>query len=356
MDRVVIRGDVIVVNSPTGSLSLELAPIADGRARAFLKQSPRNVRLDREHALLLGRHLADKGYSRILVQDNAKGTLRYAMPMAGWSVGRAIDTRLHSSCSVVTTYDLPLDESLIDERGCKPDTRDTSGMMGISIGTDDRRAWAFYTDEGDTARIVSEGERRQGMLVACSIDEMFLAADCLISFLALAGKKWAVFSTDLGRFIRKYDPATTWRMSLDRPTAFQHSVQPLSKETRRMAVSLFSEYYDESRFQAMLRLRSLARNPAYSIHVLDGGFVIVRLDGDAGLIYDIYVSPARQGEGLGGELMRCALTSLAGKASTVYLHTSYPRAKSLYEKFGFKTVYSQLVIRLDELVLTPPPS
>ncbi len=52
--------------------------------------------------------------------------------------------------------------------------------------------------------------------------------------------------------------------------------------------------------------------------------------------------------------MRCALTDLAGKVSSCYLLTSYPRAKHLYEKFGFRTVYSQLGIRLDELALEPP--
>jgi hypothetical protein len=52
--------------------------------------------------------------------------------------------------------------------------------------------------------------------------------------------------------------------------------------------------------------------------------------------------------------MRAALTSLSAKVSSVYLHTSYPRAKALYEKFGFRTSYSQLAIRLDEIALTPP--
>ena len=52
--------------------------------------------------------------------------------------------------------------------------------------------------------------------------------------------------------------------------------------------------------------------------------------------------------------MRCALSSLAGRAGVVYLHTSYPRAKALYEKFGFRTTYSQLAVRLDEMSFVPP--
>ena len=78
------------------------------------------------------------------------------------------------------------------------------------------------------------------------------------------------------------------------------------------------------------------------------------LNGETGLIYDIYVSPTTQGHGLGKELMKCALTDFVGRAKSVYLHTSYPRARQLYEGFGFKIVHTQLGIRLDEIVLTPP--
>jgi hypothetical protein len=52
--------------------------------------------------------------------------------------------------------------------------------------------------------------------------------------------------------------------------------------------------------------------------------------------------------------MRCGLTALAGRVGSCYLNTSYPRAKELYEKFGFRTAYTQLGLRLDELALTPP--
>ncbi len=66
---------------------------------------------------------------------------------------------------MVTTYDVPIDTSLFDEKGLKPDISNTSHMNGISIDVEGRTAWAFYTDDGETARIVSEGERRQGMFI-----------------------------------------------------------------------------------------------------------------------------------------------------------------------------------------------
>jgi GNAT superfamily N-acetyltransferase len=143
-------------------------------------------------------------------------------------------------------------------------------------------------------------------------------------------------------------------MVLERPVAFEHKCERLTSRNRSQAVKLFSEYYDESTMQSMFRLRRYRADRNYSIHMIQGGFVITRLEGDTGLIYDIYVTPSRQGEGLGAELMRCALTDLTGKASSCYLHTSYPRAKRLYEKFGFRVVYSQLGIRLDEIALEPP--
>jgi len=44
------------------------------------------------------------------------------------------------------------------------------------------------------------------------------------------------------------------------------------------------------------------------------------------------------------------------RSSKVYLRTSYPRARALYEKFGFRQTSSRLVVRLDEVLLTRAPS
>jgi GNAT superfamily N-acetyltransferase len=345
------REDVIIVKGDEGALSLEFIELRDGVARAFPRWSPRGLKLSESSGKRLSDALSSKSYSRILVQDNKKGLLRRTLSPEGWEVGRAIEPRLNHSCSAVTTYDLPVDETLQDADGQKPDISNTSHMSGMSLDLGDRKAWAFFTDDGETARIVSEGER---MLVASSHEDLAVAADCLVHYLTTMKKSWAVFSTDMGRFIRKFDPMTMWRLALDRPTGHEHRGQPASGANRSSLVKLFSEYYDEPTMHSLFRLRRLKIDRNYAVYYIDGGFVITRLDGDTGLIYDIYVTPSRQGEGIGAELMRCGITDLAGKVSTCYLHTSYPRAKRLYEKFGFKPVYSQLGIRLDEISLKPP--
>src|SRR4030065_512536 len=157
-------------------------------------------------------------------------------------------------CSTVTTYELPIDENLMDSDGRRPDISNTSQMSGSSVDLGDRKAWAFFTEEGDAARLISVKERRQGLLVANSTDDMFDAAECLVQYLAAMKKPWAIFSTDIGRFIRKYDPITWWRLTLDRITPYQHSAQPLSSEHTKMALRLCAEYYDESLMQARFRL------------------------------------------------------------------------------------------------------
>jgi ribosomal protein S18 acetylase RimI-like enzyme len=348
------REDVIIVKGDEGTLSLEFIELRDGVARAFPRWSPRGLRLSESSGKRLSAELSSKSYSRILVQDNKKGLLRRTLSSEGWEVGRAIEPRLSHSCSAVTTYDIPVDETLQDANGQKPDISNTSHMNGVSLDLGDRKAWAFFTDDGETARIVSEGDRKQGMLVASSHEDLTMAADCLVHYLATMKKSWAVFSTDMGRFIRKFDPMTMWRLVLDRPTGHQHRGQPASSANRSALVKLFSEYYDEPTMHSLFRLRRFRIDRNYAVYYIDGGFVITRLDGDTGLIYDIYVTPSRQGEGIGAELMRCGITDLAGKVSACYLHTSYPRAKRLYEKYGFRTVYSQLGLRLDEISLKPP--
>jgi GNAT superfamily N-acetyltransferase len=328
--------------------------VREGVARAYLRFSPRNMKLSAESSRKFSEELCARPYGKILVQDSKKKILRKTLSPFGWKIGRAVPASLKRECSMVTTYDLPLDENLVDMNGLKPDLANTHHMHGIGIVVQGRNAWAFYTDDGDTARVVAEGERRQGMMIATRTEDMFEVADCLVRFLATAKKSWAVFSVDMGRFLREHDPITLMRLSLDSPKPYDHRAVPLSKENKKVALRLFSEYYDESMVQSILRLRRFRTEGKYYIYLVDGGFAITRLEGETGLIYDIYVTPSKQGQGLGYELMKCALTSLAGKVSSVYLHTSYPRAKRLYEKFGFKVVYSQLGIRLDEIALTPP--
>ena len=303
---------------------------------------------------MLSEELKKRPYGKILVLDSKRGILKRSLGPLGWKVERAIPASVNRQCSTVTTYDLPLDDDLIDTNGTKPELANTHDMHGISVDVDGRKAWAFYTDDGDTARVISEEERRQGMMIATRAEDMFEVAGCLVSFLATARKLWVVFSVDMGRFVREFNPIPLIRMTLDGPKAFDHNAVPISSENKKEALSLFSEYYDESLLLSMLRLRKLRRDGRYQVLLVDGGFTITRLDGDTGLIYDIYVTPSKQGQGLGVQLMKGALTSLAGKVSSVYLHTSYPRAKRLYEKFGFKGVYSQLGIRLDETALMPP--
>ncbi len=348
------RDEVILIGGGAGALSLELLPLREGVARAFVRASPRNLKLSEGDIRRLSDQLSSRPYAKILVQDNRKGLLRKALGSAGWDITRAIDPRVGRHRSMVTTYDMPLDEELVDSDGARPDLANTSHMHGLSIDVGNRRAWAFYTDDGETARVISEKERRQGFLAASANEDLFEAAECLVRFLASTGKSWAVFSSDLGRFVRKYDPVSMYRMALERPKAFDHKVEPISRENRKEAVRLFSEYYDESTFESAFRLRRYRTDKHYSVYVVNGGFVITRLEGETGLIFDIYVTPVKQGTGLGTELMRCALTDLAGKVTSCYLHTSYPRAKRLYEKFGFRTVYTQLGIRLDEIVLQRP--
>ncbi|MBN1678291.1 MAG: GNAT family N-acetyltransferase [Candidatus Thermoplasmatota archaeon] len=348
------KDDVIVISCEQGTLSVEIMSLRDGVARAFLRASPRTLVLPDQAAQKLHRLLMVRPYSRILVQDNRRGLIKNTLSRQGWSISRAIRPKLPLQCSMMTPYDLPMDDSLFEPTGAAVDLRNTDQMHGIEIDLGPRKVWAFYTDDGDTARIIYEGERRLGMMVASNPEDFEIAGGCLLHFLSMAGKSWAVFSADMGRFIRKYDPITMWRMALERPRAFQHSAKPLSKQNKAEAVRLFSEYYDETKLQAMLRVRRLRSDPRYSMFLVDGGFVINRTDGETGLIYDIYVTPGKQGEGLGSELMKAALSNLAGKVNSSYLHTSYPRAKRLYEKFGFKVVHSQLGIRLDEIVLEPP--
>lgn len=350
------RDRVLLVKGPEGALSLELVPLREGVARAYLRFSPRNLKPSPEMAKKLSDELGRSGCSRILLQDSKKRLVQRTLAPLGWTIGNAVPRTLDRNCSMVTTYDLPIDERLIDSNGGKPDISNTSQMSGISMVIGERKAWAFYTDDGDTARVVSEGARRQGLLVAETTEDMSEAADCLVRFLVTSKKSWAVFSTDLGRFVRKYDPIAMYRMVLDRPKPYDHKVPSLSSSNRKAMLRLFSEYYDESLVQSMFRLRRYRLAGNYEFFAVDGGFAIVRFEGDSGLIFDIYVTPGRQGEGLGVELMRASLTALAGRVSSVYLHTSYPRAKRLYEKFGFSVTYSQLSIRLDEVALTPPDS
>ena len=347
------REDVLTVSDGGGAVSLEFVPLREGVARAFLRNSPRSPKLGEDSIKRFTDGLARRPYNRLLLQDSRKGLIAKLIRQnsGAWRVGRAISDQLGESCAMVTTYDLPLAQNLIDSTGLPPDLARTSQMTGIQVPIDGRKGWAFFTEEGDQARVIYEEERKQGLLVATKTEDLFTVTDCLVRYLASVRKSWAVFSMDMGRFIRRFDPITMVRMSLDRPKGYEHTAVPYSDAIKGELLRLFSEYYDESVLQSRFRLRKFRSDKNYSIFTVPGGFVINRLEGESGLIYDIYVSPAHQGKGLGNELMKCSLTDFNGRVSSCYLHTSYPRAKRLYEQFGFRAVYSQLGIRLDEIAI-----
>ncbi len=349
------RSEVIIVKSEEGALSLELMALREGVARGFLRESPHGLKLSAQSIKRLSDMLRRQPYLKIIVQDTKKKLLGRALRQAGWKVTNNIRSDLQKECTLATTFDLPLDERLADQDNRPLNLSSSEELTGIGIDVPSgRKAWAFYTEDAETARVITEEERRQGMLVASDPQDIFPAADCLVRFLAAAKKKWAVFSLDLGRFIRGFDPTAMWRMTLDGPKPFELRGKRYSDEDKSALIRLFSEYYDESALQSRFRLRKFRADKHYSIYTIGGGFVINHLNGETGLIYDIYVTPAKQGQGLGKELMKCALTDFVGRASSVYLHTSYPRAKLMYEKFVFKVAHTQLGIRLDEIVLAPP--
>jgi len=348
------RENVIVVRCERGAVSFEFMPIGENVSRGFLRFSPRNLTLPEQSASELSSAMVRRGFNKIIVGDNKKGVLKRALRPNGWSVERAIPLGTDRRSSAATAFDMPLESHLVDLTGTQLDASGAGQLNGIRVDLGGRKGWAFYGEEGSVARVISEPERRQGFLAAESPDDMFEVADALVRHLANRRKEVAVFSVDYGRFIRKFNPVEMWRMVLDRPVGYDHSVKPVGSSNKRMAAKLFSEYYDESLVQAILRLRKFRADSSYATFAVDGGFAVTRLEGDSGLIYDIYVTPAKQGEGIGEELMRCALTSLVGRVSSVYLHTSYPRAKRMYEKFGFKTSHTQLGVWLYESVLTPP--
>ena len=347
--------DVIIIKGGEGTLTLELMPLREGVARAFLRESPHGLKLTRASIYELDQELRKRPYGKIIVQDAKKKLLAKALRQVGWTISDNIPNDMRGDCALVTTFDLPIDDRLADSEGRPVNLSSMQELTGISINVSGgRKAWAFYTEDAETARIITEEERRQGMFVASEPKDIFVAADCLVRFLAAAKKKWVVFSADLGRFIRVFDPTIMWRMTLEGPKPFDHSAKRFSEEDKGALLKLFSEYYDESLLQSRFRLRRFRADKQFSIYTLDGGFIINHVNGETGLIYDIYVSPTRQGQGLGKELMKCALTDFVGRATSVYLHTSYPRARLLYEQFGFRIVHTQLGIRLDEIVLTPP--
>ena len=301
-----------------GSASLELVPLEDGLARCHLRQSPRGLRLTRAESEDLSSSVAGRAHAGMLAHDTRGRFLARTLGGCGWSVGRALETVSHPRCNITTPHDLPLDEELVDERGGRLELDGTGRMTGIHVAIGgDRDAWAFYTDEGDTARVATFNGRRYGFAVARSEEDIDIAFDSLIRFLVTARKSWAVFDMDMEGRLSPYHPSVTHRMELEDPGRSPHAARALAKADRRSVTTMFSEYYDESTLASSLRLRRYARNAAYSVFVADRGFVIVRLEGDTGLIFDIYVAPERQGEGVGDELMRCALDSLSGRASTV---------------------------------------
>ena len=121
--------EVLTVLDDGGAVSLELVPLREGVARAFMRQSPRMPKLSEASVKQLVNGLENRAYTKIIVQDSRKGLIRRIMKGGGWQTSRAIPTELGEKCSLVTTYDLPLREGLMDSNGLKPDLRDRKSVV-----------------------------------------------------------------------------------------------------------------------------------------------------------------------------------------------------------------------------------
>jgi GNAT superfamily N-acetyltransferase len=164
-------------------------------------------------------------------------------------------------------------------------------------------------------------------------------------------KRYLILGPEYSAASKSVHPFPLWHLIISPPGEFKHGCRFAAESDLGILVKLTSEYEDSDSKTALGRVMKNFQSPSFRYLLTPGneGFALIRfMEAAEGMINDVYVSPQHQGRGVGDELTRAALTALSKNCLNIHLNTIYPRAKRLYERYGFKIQYEDLCVALNQ--------
>ena len=352
------RIPVLVMHDAKGRSSVSIEPMRqeDGDLRLFKEFSGSGFSSDDETIGRLNAFLAQLSSNRVVFEDSRKTLLSKLLRKAGF---RKADTYDFQKGAKVSWPSGPVQVGRTEgwfgtEDGWQLPPNRHFRRMSLS----DRNGEAgemFFSDFGRFARAKANRFGSDGFGIAREGRSPSLLLIALVGELLKEKKRYLILGPEYSEHVGPVHPFPLWHMSSSSLKRYSHGSRPATGTDLKATARLVSEYEDIDMSTALRNVTNTFYNPAFKFILPPegGGFSLIKfMEGAQGMINDIYITPSSQGKGIGDELTRASLTLLSQSCVTVRLNTIYPRAKRLYEKYGFNVIYQDHCVAINQRIMT----
>ena len=339
-------------------LSIEPYRQEDGDLRLFKEASGKSFSSDSKTNGRLVGFLSPLGADRVVFEDTRKSLLQKLLKRSGYRRTETFESQKGTK----------LDWPRWGEKA-----PDGEGLFGVGNVWNVRPGHSFrmmavadkvgpvgemvFTDYGRFARAKANefGTEGFGRVHAGRPPSKVLSA--LAVKMLDEGKRYLILGPEYAEFVRPVHPFPLMHMGSSSQKKHGHSCRPATASDLNKLAKLVSEYEDIERSEALASVTRSFNNPAFRFLLPpnEDGFALIRfMDGAQGMVNDLYVTPASQGRGVGDDLTRASIDQLSECCIDIRLNTIYPRARRLYEKYGFKVIYQDFCVALRQTVMVAP--
>lgn len=213
----------------------------------------------------------------------------------------------------------------------------------------------LFTDYGRFARSKANEFGMEGFCRCRSgedLPEIFAAA---YRALGAEGKQYLIFGPEFADHLECVHSFPLWHMELESPPELDHRCHVATKADADLLAKLWSEYDDTPRQNTLRLISRRLMDPSFKFLLSEGGegFSLLKFKvGAEGMLHDLFVTPSRQGEGAGDQLVRASLSMLSSRCVRVHLNTMSPRAFRLYTKYDFGIAYTDYCVALNQVIMS----
>ena len=333
-------------------LAIEPSPQDDGSVRLFKELSGSNFWPNEESNERLAAFLDGINVKKFFFEDTTKGILAKLLKRIGYRFAKTYEFP-RGTKTQWRAWNEPTPPDMrylgIEEHGqvsiCQSSRRlslsDKNGAIGEIV----------FMDYGRFVRAKANRFGSEGFgLVERGRDPSILLTS-LVKEMIKERKRYLILGPEYSAASKPIHPFPLWHMTISHQEEYEHGCRFATESDTGVLVNLTSEYEDSDIKTAFARVMKNFQNPSFRYLLAPGneGFALIRfMEAAEGMINDVYVSPQHQGKGVGDELTRAALTALSKNCLNIHLNTIYPRARRLYERYGFKIQYEDLCVALNQ--------
>lgn len=338
-------------------LSIEFSDEGNGNTRLFAALSGKSLALSQKLLGQIGSILDELGAKMVMFEDICKNLLSRQLKKLGFAAIPASKMGRNIKVSWLN-WNEALPANLVSYFGINDNVKifQTQGMRRMLLS--DRGGpigEIAFTDYGRFTRCKANRHAIEGFgrIYREDVDPSIILS-ALREELEKEGKRYLILGREFESFSGPVHPFLLWHMVLSGVKGGSHRCRIAAEADIERLAELTTEYEDGDYQSAINGIKKRYADPGFRYLLTSGdeGFVLIKFKGRTeGKVHDLFVSPCHQAGGLGDELVRASLSELAKSCSRIDLNTIYPRAKRLYEKYGFETLYTDLCVPIRQRIM-----